>query len=119
MSNQQSSFWYPIALDLRYESLGHNPVKGVGRTIAIKSKAVRFATDQNLKVGLQLSLAISWPAQLPDGTGLNLAISGVVARSELGAAELTVARHEFRTRISPLQRAAGGSLSVGMPARVR
>lgn len=109
MSYKQSSLWYPIALPLRFESVGQISVKGVGGTIEIQSKAVRFVTDQDLKAGLKLRLTISWPAQLADGTGLNLAMSGIIARSELGAVELLVSRHEFRTRRNPLQRAAGGS----------
>jgi hypothetical protein len=75
-------------------------VKGFGRTLAINTSTVRFASDQDLPVGLDVWLKISWPAQLPDGTGLSLSIFGQIERSGFHEAEVTVFRHEFRTRRS-------------------
>ena len=92
--------WYPIELPIRYEGPAAGSVKGCGRTLAINTRKVRFASDQDLPVGLDVLLRISWPAQRPDGTGLSLSIFGRIERSESHEVEVTVSRHEFRTRRS-------------------
>jgi len=92
--------WYAIALPIRYEGPSAGSVKGCGRTLAINTRKVRFASVQDLPVGLDVLLRISWPAQLPDGTGLSLSIFGRVERSVSNEVEVTVSRHEFRTRRS-------------------
>jgi hypothetical protein len=89
---------YPIALSVRYESHADGGVTGFGRTLAITTKMVTFASDQDLRVGLKVRLAISWPATLQDGTSLNLSMVGRIARCARGEIDVAVSRHEFRTR---------------------
>ena len=89
---------YPIALPVRYESHTDGGVTGFGRTLAIATKMVTFASDQDLRVGLKVRLAILWPAKLQDGTSLNLSIVGRIERSAQGEVDVAVSRHEFRTR---------------------
>ena len=89
---------YPIALPLRYESHADGGVTGFGRTLAIATKLVTFASDQDLRVGLKIRLAILWPAKLQDGTSLNLSMVGRIERCAQGEIDVAVSRHEFRTR---------------------
>jgi hypothetical protein len=56
--------WYSIDLPMRYESVKKGSAKGCGRTLAINSRTIRFASDQNLQVGLPVRLGIFWPARL-------------------------------------------------------
>jgi hypothetical protein len=88
---------YPIALPVRYESQADG-VTGFGRTLAIATKMVTFASDQDLRVGLEVRLAILWPAKLQDGTSLNLSMLGRIERCTQGEIDVAVSRHEFRTR---------------------
>jgi hypothetical protein len=89
--------WYPIDLPMRYESVARGSAKGCGRTLAINSRTIRFASDQDLQVGLRVWLGISWPVQLPDGGGLSLCLFGRIERCSLREVEVKVTRHEFRT----------------------
>ena len=105
MSTKPSSFevalkhtWYPLDLPMRYESLAKGLAKGCGRTQAMNSRIVRFASDQDLQVGLLVRLGISWPVRLPDGAGLSLWLFGRIERCSLREVEVTVRRYEFRTR---------------------
>jgi hypothetical protein len=89
---------YPIALPIRYESQAAGGVSGFGRTLAITTKTVTFASDQNLRVGLNVRLAILWPAKLQDGASLNLSMVGTIERCARGEVDVAVSQHEFRTR---------------------
>jgi hypothetical protein len=89
---------YPIALPVRYESHADGGVTGFGRTLAIATKMVTFASDQDLRVGLKVWLSILWPAKLQDGTSLNLSMVGRIERCARGEIDVAVSRHEFRTR---------------------
>jgi hypothetical protein len=89
---------YPIALPVRYESQADGGLTGFGRTLEIATKMVTFASDQDLRVGLKVRLAIHWPAKLQDGTSLNLSMVGKIERCARGEIDVAVSRHEFRTR---------------------
>jgi hypothetical protein len=89
---------YPIPLPIRYESQADGGVSGFGRTLAITTKTVTFASDQDLCVGLNLRLAILWPAKLRDGASLNLSMIGTIERCAQGEVDVAVSQHEFRTR---------------------
>jgi hypothetical protein len=91
--------WYPIDLPVWFESRPRCGLKGCGKALAINSSTVRFASDQDLHLGLRVWLTIPWPAQLPDGTRLSLSIFGRIERSAFGEVEVAVSRHEFRTRV--------------------
>jgi hypothetical protein len=90
-----------------YESPADSTVNGCGRTLAMTTKTVRFASDKDFRVGVDIRLSILWPARLRDGTTLNLWMFGRVERSTLGEVEVAISRHEFRTR-----RAAGSADGV-------
>jgi hypothetical protein len=90
--------WYPIDLPMRYESLARGSAEGCGRTLAINSRTIRFASDQDLEVGIRVRLKISWPVRLSDGAGLSLSLFGLIERCSLREVEVTVTRHEFRIR---------------------
>ncbi len=95
--SQKLSARYPIALPIRYESQSDGGVSGFGRTLAITTKTVTFASDQDLSVGLNLRLAILWPAKLQDGGSLNLSMVGTIERCAQGEVDVAVSQHEFRT----------------------
>jgi hypothetical protein len=90
--------WYHIDLPMRYQSVAKGSAKGCGRTLAINSRTVRFASDQDLQVGLRVWLGISWPVRLPDGVVLSLWLLGPIERCSLREVEVTITRHEFRIR---------------------
>jgi hypothetical protein len=97
-SSKAARFWYPIDLPLSYEGVENGSLSGNGRTLAIRSGAVRFECDRKLYVGQVLRLSIRWPVLLDDGTNLSLWAKGRVQRSTGWEVEVAIGRHEFRTR---------------------
>lgn len=90
--------WYSISLPVYYEEATHGSPQGAGRTLEMNSNAIRFACERELRVGLVLRVAVEWPVKLLDGTGLSLWAIGTVQVSAEWGVEVTVDRHEFRTR---------------------
>lgn len=97
-SSRAVTFWYPLDLPISYEGIAENSVQGDGRTLAIRSGAVRFECGRNLFVGQEVRLSIRWPVRLCDGTNLSLWARGRVLWSAGWEAEVAIGRHEFRTR---------------------
>jgi hypothetical protein len=95
---QGEVYSYPIQLPVQYLLSDRESSSGEGRTLAISSETVRFECDRALPVGRKIRLVLAWPAALPDGTALNLWISGTIARCAAGEIEVCVVTYEFRTR---------------------
>jgi len=66
----------------------------------MSSGGVLFGTQQRLRYGKRVEIAVSWPAQLDDGCPLKFVVVGRVVRAEDGRAAITIDQHEFRTRRS-------------------
>jgi hypothetical protein len=86
---------YPIHLTLAYETDSRNRA-GQGRTLALGGRIVRFSTDQNLRVGQEIRMELTWRAPLDDGTNLNLWMFGTVVRSAHVEVEVRITAYEFR-----------------------
>jgi hypothetical protein len=97
-------FRYSISAPVRYrikeiaEGLIAN---GSGQTVDISSGGVLFESNNPLKLGIELELAISWPASLSESVGLTLWLTGKVVRAEKNRSAVAIARYAFRTRALP------------------
>jgi hypothetical protein len=91
---------FPIEQDVRYYCLkgGRILAVGVGKTIEIGSREVRFTTQEPLKRGQKVRLAVNWPAMLDRTCRMKLEISGWILHCERGEAAVKIERYEFRTR---------------------
>jgi hypothetical protein len=91
---------FPIEQGVRYERLRGSKVlaNGMGKTLEISSREVRFTTEQPLKTGERVQLSVDWPARLHDTCLMKLVIRGWVTSSEPTAAAVAIAQYEFRTR---------------------
>ena len=77
----------------------HARVKvGTGRTIDMSSSGLRFTVDRPLPIGQRIEVYIDWPPLLDREIKLQLAISGVVVRTNGTEVALQILRHDFRTR---------------------
>ena len=92
--------WFPIQQDVRYQCVKGSRIStvGVGKTLEISSSEVRFTTQQPLKQGQKVRLAMNWPAMLDNTCRMKLEIVGCIVRSEPGEAAVKIERYEFRTR---------------------
>jgi hypothetical protein len=91
---------FPIEQGVRYERLRGSKVlgNGMGKTLEMSSREVRFTTEQPLKPGDRVQLSVDWPARLHETCLMKLVIRGWVTRSEPTAAAVAIAQYEFRTR---------------------
>jgi len=91
---------FPIQQDVRYQCVKGSRISavGVGKTLEISSREVRFTTQQPLKQGQRMRLAMNWPAMLDNTCSMKLEILGWIVHSEPGEAAVKIQRYEFRTR---------------------
>ncbi len=71
---------------------------GLGKTLEIGSREIRFTTQHALKKGQKMRLSVDWPAMLDNTCRMKLEISGWVVASDADAAAVKIERYEFRTR---------------------
>jgi len=95
---------FPIEEQIRYQIVKGSRINlvGLGRTIEISSRKVRFTTQHTLKEGQKVRLAIDWPALLDKNCLMKLEIAGWIMESRPAEAIARIERHEFRTRGSQL-----------------
>lgn len=91
---------YPIDSDLDYRLMGATGVlaRGRGRTQAMSGAAVWIESDNALRVGVLIELAVAWPVRLDNKIPLRLIIHGRTVRVDGNYAQIEILRHEFRTR---------------------
>jgi hypothetical protein len=91
---------FPIQQDVRYQCMKGSRIcaVGLGKTLEISSREVRFTTQQPLKRGQKMRLAMDWPAMLDNTCHMKLEISGWIIDSDPGEAAVKIERYEFRTR---------------------
>jgi hypothetical protein len=91
---------FPIHQDVRYQCVKGSRIcdVGLGKTLELSSGEVRFTTQQFLKRGQRVRLAIDWPAMLDNTCRMKLEICGGIVHSQPGEATVKIERHEFRTR---------------------
>ena len=66
MEERRRSERYPIDEELRYRVLEPRGKyrMGNGRTLDMSSSGVRFHTEESLRIGERLEMAMNWPASL-------------------------------------------------------
>jgi hypothetical protein len=91
---------FPIRQDVRYQCVKGSRIHavGVGRTVEIGSREIRFTTQHPLKAGEKVLVSVNWPAMLDSTCAMKLEIFGWVIRTEPGGVVVRIERHEFRTR---------------------
>lgn len=91
---------FPIQKDVRYQCVKGSRVSaiGVGKTLEISSREVRFTTQQPLKRGQKMRVAMDWPAMLDNTCHMKLEISGWIIQDDPGEVTVKIERYEFRTR---------------------
>jgi hypothetical protein len=100
-AERRAAMRFAIEQDVAYKILDHRataPESGVGKTLDISSGGVRFETQQRLRPGKRIEVAVNWPAQLDGGCPLKFVAVGRVVRAEETSAAMHIEQHEFRTR---------------------
>jgi hypothetical protein len=99
-SERRGSIRFALTLEVNYAAADLRlPVKsGTGRTIDLSSSGLSFTAERPLPIGERLKVSIDWPVLLDGATKLQLALSGVVVRTNGTTVGLQIKRHQFRTR---------------------
>jgi hypothetical protein len=90
---------YDMKLELRWKLVRRRRVidSGVGFTLDLSRGGVRFHAGRVMPVGLNVELAIAWPARLHNVAPMQLSIQGKILRSAQGWAAIRTVQLEFRT----------------------
>jgi hypothetical protein len=102
-ADRRASRRFAIEQEMLYKILDHRaavPESGVGRTLDISSHGVLFETQQRLRTGKRIEVAVNWPALLDGGCPLKFVAVGRVVRADEKCAAMKIEQHEFRTRRS-------------------
>ena len=91
---------FPLTLELRFTAPGAAKLTsvGTGRTIDLSSSGLRFIADRPLVVGQSIGIYVDWPVLLHGNIKMQLAISGIVVRTNGTEAAVHIYEHHFRTR---------------------
>ena len=89
---------YSLEAALEWVIQGRRVARGRGTTINLSSGGALFQSDQAVAEGVQIELAIAWPARLNDVAGLTLLVKGRTVRTQGKCAAVKILRREFRTR---------------------
>jgi c-di-GMP-binding flagellar brake protein YcgR len=109
-SDRRRSDRFTIEREIRYRALNKRGGEeaGEGKTVNMSSSGVLFTSEQILRPGRRIELAISWPAQLNNKCALRLVARGRIVRFENGLAAMEIQQYEFRTQSAPGAVAANG-----------
>jgi len=69
---------------------------GAGKTIDMSGSGLLFTSDRPLMLGQRLEVFVCWPACREGRRQLELAVYGVVVRTESGRAAISILGYEFR-----------------------
>lgn len=105
---------YSLLLEVRWKLIRRRKVldTGVGRTLDLSSGGIFFDAGRQLPAGLNVELAVAWPALLHNVAPMQLAISGKIVRTEGTLSAVRISQHEFRTSGAPIDRNALASAQV-------
>ena len=73
---------------------------GRGQSVNLSRNGLLFTTEQELRPGTKLEIAINWPAKLDGACQLKLVSSGRVVRIQGSRTAMEVKRFEFKTTSS-------------------
>jgi hypothetical protein len=98
-TERRASTRYPVILEIQYTLLGRSgPMQvGRGRTIDLSSSGISFTTGIPVPIGQRIKAFIDWPVMLNGHVRLQLAVSGVVVRTDATKIAMQIDGHDFRT----------------------
>jgi hypothetical protein len=102
---------YDIDLDLQYKVVKHYQVcqSGAGKTVNFSASGVAFESEEGLRPGTTVELAIAWPVMLNSTCPLKLVVTGKVVRTAAKLTAVRMERYEFRTQgVRAIQARAAG-----------
>ena len=97
--NRRAHRRYNMQLELRWRLISRKRTTetGVGRTIDVSRGGVLFESSRQPPVGVNVEVAIDWPARLDNGEPMQLIVLGRVVRVGPGRTAIQSQRFAFRS----------------------
>lgn len=103
---RRSRIRYPIALNVKYRTLGrYHRLSGRGTTVDFSSTGVLIGGAQQMAPGTRLEINIEWPTLLDGLIPLQVVAIGRVVRSLDAGFAVSFGQYQFRTMSRKLQSA--------------
>jgi hypothetical protein len=94
---RRSKVRYPLALNVRYRTLGRQLHCGIGQVVNLSSGGALVGCQHALGVGAELEIRMEWPSLLDGGIPLQLVAIASVVRCGASSFAVRFRRHQFRT----------------------
>ena len=107
-AERRSKLRFPLDLQVRYRTLGREPLSGEGRALNVSSGGMLIARSHELSVGARVEVRIEWPWLLERRVGLQLVAVGKVVRSGPSNFAVLFRKHQFRTAGNRIRADVGG-----------
>ena len=96
--------FYPVVVEAEYRlRVRDTPIKAHTRTVRLSSSVVILELEESFAIGQPIELSIAWPVALNERVGLRLWIRGLITEVRAEGVAVLIQRHEFRTRLRPLE----------------
>jgi hypothetical protein len=99
---RRSKVRYPLALAVRYRTLGRELHSGVGQAVNLSSGGALVYCQHELGVGVELEMNMEWPSLLDGSIPLQLVAFVSLARCGPSYFAVSFRRYQFRTLRSKL-----------------
>ena len=88
---------YPIPLELCWKLIEHRKTQaeGTGRTIDLSSGGLLIEADRPLPFGMNIEIAVFWPAVFSGNVAMQLKVTGQIVRSSGTLAAISRKHYEF------------------------
>jgi PilZ domain len=97
VTERRSKLRYPLALNVRYRTLGTRLHCGKGEAVNLSSGGALVRSHHVLGVGEELELSIEWPSHLDGCIPIQLVAIASVVRCGPSSFAVHFRRHQFRT----------------------
>jgi hypothetical protein len=94
---RRSKTRFPVQLKVRFRTVGHTVINGIGQTVNISSRGLLIAALQDMRAGLRLKMNMEWPFLLNGEVPMQLIMIGKVVRSLRSTFAVSFIEYQFRT----------------------
>jgi hypothetical protein len=90
---------YQIEVELEYRLVRRGKVVSTGRghTVNVSTGGLLFESEHALPAGMEIELAIAWPARIDNVAALKLWVTGRTVRAQGNLTAAKIIHHHFRT----------------------
>ena len=108
-TERRTKIRYPLALKVRYRTLGQTLLSGEGRAVNMSSGGLLVVSQHELSVGAELEVRVEWPSLLNGLIPIQLVAFGRVVRRGAFSFAVLFRTYRFQTLRSNVRSIEGSS----------